>query len=252
MSPSALRGAVAFLTRLPVPHDEGGWDAFRTAPWTFPVVGYLAGALAAVAFVLPLPAPTAALAFVGLVYLVCGVNHLDGVADLADAAVVHGDQARRREVLKDTTVGVGGTAAVAFVVVGLALAGLGLAGLSVLDAVVLVVVVEVGAKTGLALLACTGTATHKGLGSALTAPNDRGDAVGPVVLALPALLIPVVSPPLAVAAPAALLGALAGTALVARWANARLGGVSGDVFGASNELARLAGLHLGVVAWTLW
>jgi adenosylcobinamide-GDP ribazoletransferase len=35
------------------------------------------------------------------------------------------------------------------------------------------------------------------------------------------------------------------------WADAALGGASGDVFGASNELARVAGLHAGVVAWTL-
>ena len=31
----------------------------------------------------------------------------------------------------------------------------------------------------------------------------------------------------------------------------RLGGVTGDVFGAANEIGRLAGLHAGVIVWTL-
>jgi adenosylcobinamide-GDP ribazoletransferase len=49
----------------------------------------------------------------------------------------------------------------------------------------------------------------------------------------------------------ALLAAVATALAVERWANAHLGGVSGDVLGATNELARLAALHLGVIAWTL-
>jgi adenosylcobinamide-GDP ribazoletransferase len=30
-----------------------------------------------------------------------------------------------------------------------------------------------------------------------------------------------------------------------------LGGISGDVLGAANELGRVVGVHAGVVAWTL-
>ncbi len=33
------------------------------------------------------------------------------------------------------------------------------------------------------------------------------------------------------------------------WARARLDGVTGDVIGAANELARVAALHTGLVAW---
>jgi adenosylcobinamide-GDP ribazoletransferase len=67
---------------------------------------------------------------------------------------------------------------------------------------------------------------------------------------------------LAVAVPAALFGwpTPAGLAAVAAgplvavgllwWARANLGGPSGDVLGASNELARVVALHAGVVVWT--
>ena len=45
-----LRGAVAFLTRIPVPTDEDDWDRFRAFPAAFPIVAYLIGALAALPF----------------------------------------------------------------------------------------------------------------------------------------------------------------------------------------------------------
>ncbi len=263
---AALRGAVGFLTRVPVGRDERAWEAFKTAPATFPLAGYLVGALVAAPFaivtlastvplvavpsaVAPL-APTVAFAYVVAVYAVTGINHLDGVADLGDAAVVHGDADRRREAMKDTTVGVGAVLAVAVVLAGLALGGLALAdlaGSSPSTAVAVVVASEVGAKAGMALLACAGTATHEGLGSALTAPATPESFARPALAAAPAVALSWPSP----AAAAALAGALAVAVAVMRRARGALGGVSGDVFGAVNELGRVAGLHAGVVAWTL-
>ncbi|MFD1570704.1 adenosylcobinamide-GDP ribazoletransferase, partial [Halorubrum laminariae] len=123
----ALRGALGFLTRIPVGRDEAAWEAFARSPWSVPAVGYLVGALVALPLVAPVPAPTAAAGFVVIVYALTGITHLDGVADLGDAAVVHGDAVARREVLKDSALGVGGTVALALVVLGLATAGLSLA-----------------------------------------------------------------------------------------------------------------------------
>ena len=251
MSPdtvAALRGALGFLTRLPVGHDEAGWDAFRTVPWALPLVGSLVGALVALPLPVPASDPTLALGFVLAVYLVTGINHLDGVADLGDTAVVHGTSADRREVLKDTTLGVGAALAVALVVLGLGLAGLALAALPV-GALALVVAAEVGAKAATALLACLGDAPHEGLGSALTGPNDERDALPVLAVALPAALLGlVVGEP--VATLAAVLTALLTGLLVFRWARPKLGGVNGDVLGATTELARVAALHVGVLAWT--
>ena len=264
---TALRGALGFLTRIPIGRDEAAWAAFARSPWTFPVVGYLVGGLVAAPLLLAappasVPAPTVAFAFVLAVYAVTGIGHLDGAADLGDAAAAHGDREARRRVLKDSALGVGGTLALIAVVLGLVTAALGLATAALAPAtaeagargdlsvaVGVVVAAEVGAKAATGTLVCVGDAPHEGLGSALTGESSAGGAVPTLALATPAALFawPRVGPTLA-----ALLAALATGALVARWSRRRLGGVSGDVLGATNELARVAALHAGVIAWTRW
>ncbi|SDR18572.1 adenosylcobinamide-GDP ribazoletransferase [Natronobacterium texcoconense] len=244
----ATRGAIGFLTRLPVGHHDGDWEAFRTTPAAFPVVGLVAGSLAAIPLlaVETLAAPTVALGYLLAVYAVMGVHHVDGVADLGDALVVHGDRERRREVLKDTTTGVGAVLAVSVTVAALALGALGLAGLPALAAVGVAIAAEVGTKLGMAAMACLGTASYEGMGRQFTEQSTPRAFVplAVVVLAAMALAWP---HPAAVALP----GAVAGIVLPWYWANRHLGGINGDIFGAANEIGRVAGVHAGVIAWTL-
>lgn len=243
MAIDALRGALGFLTRIPVGRDENAWEAFRRTPAAFPLAGYPVGALLAVPLLLPGPAPTVAFAFLVSVYLVTGINHADGVADLGDAAVVHGSPEERREVMRDTTTGVGAVLALGLVLVGLALAGLSLAALPLAAAATIVVAAEVGAKLSMALLCCLGEPAHEGMGSQFIG-RGRNALVGPLLVAVPVTFLSI--PALAAVAGAALSGALLGI-----WATRRLGGVSGDVLGVANEVGRVVALHAGVVVWTL-
>ena len=239
-----LRGGLGFLTRLPVPTDETDWLAFATTPAAFPLVGYLVGALAALALLLP--GVIGAFCFLVAVYALTGVNHADGLADLGDAAVVHGDAERRRAVMTDSEVGAGAALALGLGLVGLGLAGIGVAGRPWGVAAALVVASEVGAKAGMATLACLGTAGHEGFGSTFTERCTRRDLLGVAVVASPAALLPV-----ALGAPAVGIAAVLAAVTVAlwlrEWAASRLGGVTGDVFGAANELGRVAGLHAGLL-----
>lgn len=245
---TALRGALGFLTRLPVGRDEAAWAAFQRHPVAFPLAGYVIGAILALPFVLGLPGPTAAFAFLAWVVFVTGVNHADGLADLGDAVVVHGDPEERRAVMKDTTVGVGAVLALGVVLVGLALAGLALADMPRWTAVGLVVTAEVGAKLAVAVQVVTGDASHEGFGSEFIERVSDSDTVLVVLVALLAVALSR-SLPIGVAA---LVGALAVAFVLQRWADHNLGGVGGDVFGATNELGRVVALHAGVIAWTLW
>jgi adenosylcobinamide-GDP ribazoletransferase len=270
-----VRGALAFLSRLPVGGGKPAWEAFRRTPAAVPLAGYLLGGLFALPFAFGLAPATTAVLYLLAVYGLTGVTHVDGLADLADAAAVHRDPddeaagqdgvAARRAVMKDASTGVGGTVAVALTVVALALAAASLApsagGVSLatagasggaepaIRAVATVVAAEVGAKAGMGVLACLGSPAHEGLGSRLVAVNGVRNLPGVALVAIPATLllggdgfVPLLAVVLAGPTTALALG---------RWARGRLGGVSGDVFGAANELGRLAGLHVGVIAWTL-
>ncbi|MFB9825455.1 adenosylcobinamide-GDP ribazoletransferase [Halobaculum roseum] len=257
---AALRGALGFLSRVPVGHSDASWEAFRRTPTAIPAAGYPIGALLALPLatiaVAPargaaVPTETVAVAFVAWLYAVTGITHLDGVADLGDAAVVHGDADRRREVLKDSSLGVGGALALGLVVLGLASVALLLADLArfaPVAAVGLVVAAEVAAKAATATVVCLGDAAHEGLGSALTAESGPRSLLGVGVVAAPVTLVgwPALLPGIAILAAA---GVVAAAALW--WARSRLGGVSGDVLGATNEIARVVGIHVGVIAWTL-
>lgn len=247
---TAVRGALAFLTRLPVGGGERAWNAFRRTPVAFVVAGYVVGVLVALPHSLPVPVPTVVTCYLATLYLVTGITHVDGLADLGDAAAVHGTAVDRREALEDPGVGVGGALAVGVTLVALTLAGLGVAGAGPRVAIRIVLAAEVSAKTGMAGMAALGTPGHEGLGSAVV--GEAG----------PASLLPVVAAalPVALAAPTGAAPALAVTlltgpavaVLVGRWATRALGGVTGDALGAANELGRIAALHAGVVTWTLW
>ena len=243
-----VRGGVAFLTRLPVGSGEDDWDRFRSFPAAFPLVAYLVGAVAALPFLVAgaAPAPTVAFGYLLTLVVLVGIPHFDGVADLGDAMAAHGDGASR-EALKDTATGVGAIVAVGVVIGGLVLGALALAAGPPLVAVGIVVAAEVGAKLGMATVACLASAAHEGLGSAFTGRSEPALLLGPALAALPAALFfaPVAAGLVAVAA-----GPLVAVGLI-RWADGTLGGVNGDVFGATNELARVIGIHLGVIAWTL-
>ncbi|MFC7204529.1 adenosylcobinamide-GDP ribazoletransferase [Haloferax namakaokahaiae] len=250
---TAFRGGLGFLTRLPVSGSEETWDAFRRSPGVFPLVGYVVGALAAIPLFLPLPVATSAAGYVVTLYLVTGVTHADGLADLGDAAVVHGDADRRLDVLKDSQTGVGGVLALGVTLVVLALGALGLAGasgpLGLTAGVAIAVAAEVGAKAGMATLVCIGSPAHEGLGSALVGENGTDRLLGVAFASLPLALLA------AYAGGWAILAAFACGPLVAlamrSWGRNRLGGTSGDLIGATNELARASAIHIGVVVWTL-
>jgi len=241
---AALRGAVGFLTRVPVGQREQDWERFREHPVAIVVTGYLVGLLVLPVLLLPLPTETAATAYVGWLYVVTGINHVDGLADLGDALVVHGDADRRRAIMQDTTAGVG-----ALLVVSVAVIGLGLGGFSVASAaggaVGLLIAAEVGAKLGMAAVICVGSAAFEGLGSQLADRATPRALLGPILVAVPAALA---TWPRPAAAVAVLAGLLVATAMIG-WGRRNLGGINGDVMGATNEIARVVGLHAGVVAW---
>jgi adenosylcobinamide-GDP ribazoletransferase len=231
----ALLVATAFLTRVPIPVTPRAVDVGSAARW-FPLVGGTLGAAGAmVAWVLTAligsPAALTATLVVGLGAWVTGAIHLDGLADTADG---FGGGRSREEVLRimrDPTIGSYGAAALV-IVIGLKVTALA----ALLDRgaafPVLVAAPAISRWTISALAAWMPYArADGGLGKAVT---DGRDTVGLITATGITALIAIMAlheDALIVWAAAAL------TALwIARTARRHIGGVTGDVFGASVEL----------------
>ncbi|MED0737056.1 adenosylcobinamide-GDP ribazoletransferase [Aneurinibacillus thermoaerophilus] len=111
---NAFFHAVAFLTRIPVPRLTDDMKDWQRSVAFYPAVGLLLGILlcgaAFVAFWL-LPVPVAAvIVLVGWVYST-GALHLDGWMDLADGLGSYRDRERVFAIMKDSRVGAMGVTA---------------------------------------------------------------------------------------------------------------------------------------------
>ncbi|SCW56728.1 cobalamin-5'-phosphate synthase [Paenibacillus tianmuensis] len=115
----ACAAAFQFLSRLPVPVKLDYNDAlFRRSVVFYPLVGLVLGLITAAAgllltSVLP-PLPTAAL-LLGIWVLLTGALHLDGLMDTADGILSHRSRERMLEIMKDSRVGAMGVIAAVLV-----------------------------------------------------------------------------------------------------------------------------------------
>lgn len=253
---TAIRGALGFLTTLPVGRTEAGWEAFADRPAVMVLVGYVLGGLLSLPLFLPLPAHLVGFAFVLGVGVFAGINNVDGLLDVADGVATHDDPERARAAMKDSSIGVGAVLALGMVLLGLFAVGTTIAGADMarlgpepkLAGLGIVVAAEVGAKLAMLTVLTRGTASHQGLGSALSERAGRWTLPLGIGFALPATLLTAPIPAAAGAIGIALLVGVIGE----RYAENRFDGINGDVLGATNEVARLAALLAGVIGWTLW
>jgi adenosylcobinamide-GDP ribazoletransferase len=235
-----LVAAFAFLTRLPVwsgpLRDE---DLGRSVTF-FPVVGLVLGlVLTGLGSLLAdvLPSTLAAVVLVAFLAALTGGLHLDGVADVFDAlGGGRGDKQRMLDIMKDSRIGAHGAAALVLVLLAkvFALAELvarrDLAGLLAFPAVARWAVTPA--------IVFHPYARAEGTGRAFNGEARAWEVLAATVLLALALLA--VGTRLLV--PAA--GALAAATLFALWLRRRLGGLTGDVYGASIELAEVAALAI--------
>jgi adenosylcobinamide-GDP ribazoletransferase len=232
MSVGSMRSALAFLTVLPVAGD--GAPGERLGRAFFPAVGVLLGVLAAAAYwgasVLAGPLLGAVAALAALAALTGGM-HLDGLADCADGLLVQGTRERRLDVMRDPRLGSFGVVVLVLVLLA------GAAALMRLDPrTALVALVTAGAFSRLAMLGLLVALPYvrsQGLGTA-AAGGGRRDLLLGAVLAAPVLVLDW-RRGLVAAAVAAVV-----TAGLAAFARARIGGATGDVYGAGSELAQLS------------
>jgi adenosylcobinamide-GDP ribazoletransferase len=251
--PPVLRGAraaVAFLTRLPAGGFPYTPDDLRWATAWFPLIGLGVGALMLGGWLLaaPLGAGTAAALVVALGVLVTGALHEDGLADTADALGGAADRERALEILKDPRVGAFGTVAIV---------------LSILLRVTLLATVGPLAPVAILLGQCVSRAppvwqlailpyvslpaTAKSTAFTRAAgPQAAVATLWPTALLLALLEVDVLEVADAVGVVAVALGAGATTGA---WFHRRLGGVTGDLLGATQQVTEIAVLMTLAFLW---
>lgn len=235
----AVRLALAFLTvvRVPIRDGEVTPAGLAEARFAYPVAGLAIGlVLATLSEALrragATPGPSAFLLVAAGVAL-SGALHLDGLADSADGLFLWGDADRRLAVMRDPRVGSFGVVALALVLLGK------FAALDAIHGPARSLAVLGAATIARALILIpAGMAPYarpEGTGrSVIDAANPR-DALGAAMLASAVGL-----------ASAGLAGLMAASVAVVvvlvltQSAWRKLGGVTGDILGASVELAELS------------
>ena len=235
-----LASAFGLLSRLPFPQTRHHRPA---ACWAWPLVGAVVGGLAAAAgwaaVATGLPVGLAAALVLAVGAMATGALHEDGLADTADGLFGGWTREQRLEIMKDSHIGSYGTLAV--LLVGLA-AWSALGALLAAGAYGTIVAAAVLSRAPMALImALMPQARASGLSHSVGRP--------PVWAALCAAGVAVlITLPLGLLAGVMTVAAGVAALAVALLARARIGGQTGDILGASQQMASLAALAVAA-AW---
>lgn len=224
----SLRALLQFTTILPL-GATADFRCFSRRSWLYPAAGYLTGGIAGLSVAWIASPLLASAVAISVLLLVTGANHFDGLLDLGDGLMVHGDRERRIQAMTDHRTGTGGIAmGTCFSLIAFS----ALSGTPVLWASV--IAAEVCAKFSMAFLTAYGAPFREGLHATLHRDARPWFPAAAALLCLPLVFLPL--PPLGLAGAA---GVMVLTPLVLLVIARRLfGGVNGDVVGASNEITR--------------
>lgn len=240
--PSDLLSAFALLSRLPLPDHQATGAA---SAWAWPLVGAVLGALGAAlasgALWLGVTPGVTAVLVLALTAMLTGGLHEDGLSDTADGLYGGWTKARRLEIMKDSRVGSYGVLALVLVT---------LARWSALTAVL--VYGQSGGDHWAALIA-TGAQSRAPMALVMSLlPNARGEGLSHAT-GRPTAATALASLALAAGIAVVLTGwtavplvfaTLTAALLLAFLALRKIGGQTGDILGATQQLAEVACLSV--------
>lgn len=235
---NGILGIMSFSTRIPV-NRYVSIEEMASSVVIWPYVGLMIGALGAILayishILLGLSTMLTAVLVYAFIIWFTGFNHLDGVMDMGDGLMVHGDPEKRLTVMRDSMVGTGGIATF-FIVASLTLASLTSIPTEILIPSVLVM--EFAGKFSMITSMVIGKDDTKGIGRLIKSGiNSKilfilliiNSIIGYFILGIPGAC--------------AIIIAVATGLYLAHMADNTFGCVTGDIMGASNEIARVTSL----------
>jgi len=233
---NGIKSVISFLTIIPSKSSE--LETVAKNMYLFPIAGAVIGLIIGGAgyglslFAQPL---ITGLVLTGALVIMTGVHHTDALCDFADGMMAKGTKEKKIKAMRDPAVGSAGVVTVVLYVAGMIMAISMMKGFVLFEAILLS---ELMAKFSMVLQANRGLSAWQGLSSPFT---QYMKDTKKLVLAGCLAIIPTI-----------LLGGFNGVFVVIACiglsflllasANKSFGGISGDVFGASNELVRLTSL----------
>jgi adenosylcobinamide-GDP ribazoletransferase len=251
-----IKNLLSFLTVLPIKMDNSLLSDCARYMFVFPLIGAFIGLIAGVfgwAVSLLLPGLVVGGLVTATLLWLTGLHHTDGLLDFGDGVMVHGTSERKIEVMHDNLTGAGGLALGILTILITALAIGQINSSIILPAII---VIEVSAKFSMVVMARVGRAVHQGMNTSFL--SFMHGTHGTIRLLVGLLISLAITLPLlylfkvVIWAGAAVILAGVLTSLAMTFiAHKNFKGVTGDVFGATNELARLVSLivFLAVISW---
>ena len=250
------------MTNIPVTVREGDYESFISRLYLFVIVGLLVGSLIGVAgliFQWRLPVPMAAALTLLGIYVLTGINHIDGLSDTADGLITSGPRDKKIRSMKDVHAGAGGVLAIGLDLLFL-YAMVSVFATSSLPLLFPLLAAEICAKAAMITVIAFGRSMGPGMGAvAMAAAKKSHYVAGLIVACVVIMAATLVTGTLATGIPAwriwlagfaALLSPLVVAGALMSAADRNFGGVNGDVMGAANEIGRVAALVvMGVVLW---
>ena len=233
-----VRLAFMLLSRLPAGRIDGAAPSMAASSWAWPIVGLAVGAIMALAcgigLWIGLPSLMAALLALAAGALATGAMHEDGLADLADGFGGGRDRARKLEIMRDSRIGSYGVMAL---ILALAFRATGIATLAEAGSATAALIGIAAASRAVlpAALVMMPAARTDGLGRSASGDDPTPAMVAGGIGFL--CLLPLGFGTAILTAFAMALAAL----VLAGIAMRQIGGQTGDVMGAMQQIAEIAG-----------
>ena len=245
-----VKDLFSFLTILTPTMDENCFTNAAKAMFLFPLVGGFIGLLAGLfgwATSQFLPSLVVGGLVLGFLLLITGIHHTDGLLDFGDGVMAHGSPERKIEIMHDQLTGAGGLSLgiMTFLVTAFAIAEI--------DAGIIIqglVAAEVSAKLSMVVGTWAGKEVHQGMSSPFLEAMHGKNGTARLIAAL-AISFGITIPLLRLAGFVVVLAAIMTSLVMVGIAHRHFKGVTGDVLGATNELARMVSLVilLAGIAW---
>jgi adenosylcobinamide-GDP ribazoletransferase len=223
-------------------------DGFTQAAWCMPIFPLIGAAIGLVVGIgvwfleSALPQLVSAMIGLGLLYMINGVQNLDGLLDFGDGLMYHGSKSAKLRVMADPTTGAGGFTLGIVVVL---ITAFSLASVPTSLIMLSLVVSEASAMFAMVLATGAGKSAHKGMSVVFIEAMRRKRGLRLSICTATMVVVSFLA--LRLTGLIVVVGSTATALVVLRISNRNFGGVTGDVLGAVHELGRLISLLLVLV-----